>query len=91
MKKQKFSLQLRKQKIAKLSEQQAQGGAAAPTTLTFTPPIPFTRFQAGCLTFQVNCKSVLINCDPLPTMPSGCGPCPTTDTYTTNIPTYITC
>ena len=79
MKKQKFSLQLRKQKIATLSEKQVQGGL-----------IRFTLINTACLTVQINCKSVLIACDPLPTLPSGCGPCPTTHTQTTTY-TYITC
>ena len=84
MKKQKFSLQLRKQKVAKLSKKHLQGGAI--NTFTF----PINSIHNICLTLQVNCKSVLIPCDPMPTMPSGCG-CPTTHTQTTNQPTFFTC
>ncbi|WP_298520340.1 class I lanthipeptide [uncultured Kordia sp.] len=80
MKKQHFSLKLRKQKIAKLSDEQLHGGL-----------IRFTLVHTNCLTIQINCKSLLIACDPLPTLPSGCGPCPTTHTQTTNQPTFITC
>ncbi|MGH1385519.1 hypothetical protein [Kordia sp.] len=83
MKKQKFSLQLRKQKIATLSEKKIQGGIN-------TTNFPIASLNYVCITFQINCKSVLIACDPLPTLPSGCGPCPTTHTQTTTY-TYITC
>ena len=89
MKKQKFSLQLRKQKIAKLSERQVQGGIAD-TNLPVTTTIQFTLFQVTCVTLQINCRSLLINCGPMPTMPSGCG-CPTTHTNTIDAPTNLTC
>lgn len=78
------------QKIAKLSEKKALGGIDT-NTITFTPPIQFTRFGPACVTFQVNCKSLLIACDPMPTMPSGCGSCPTTDTNPTTFPTLVAC
>ncbi|WP_420572574.1 hypothetical protein [Kordia sp.] len=59
MKKQKFSLQLRKQKIASLEKKQIQGGNF--TTFTVTQPIE-TLFPRICITRQVNCQSVFLPC-----------------------------
>ncbi|WP_046744239.1 hypothetical protein [Kordia zhangzhouensis] len=75
MKKQKISLQLRKQKISSLSEKQVQGGAI--TTLT----IPIVTIRPTCISVQVNCESIIIDC-PIITAASVC--CPTTQP-----PTYI--
>lgn len=79
MKKQKISLQLRKQKIASLEKKQIQGGYF---TLTLTEPIR-TLYIQDCITIQTNCESVILDCptDTI-TMPSFC--CPTTQP-----PTYI--
>ncbi|MEM6687026.1 MAG: hypothetical protein AAF617_14690 [Bacteroidota bacterium] len=90
MKKQKFSLQLRKQKIAILSEKQVQGGIEDTGAVTIATTVPFSLFQVTCVTQQITCKSLLINCDPMPTLPSGCG-CPTTHTNTIDAPSFITC
>ncbi|MBC8753751.1 hypothetical protein H2O64_03660 [Kordia sp. YSTF-M3] len=77
MKKQKISLQLRKQKISSLTEKQVQGG-----NFTFTITVPIRTIQNTCISVQINCKSILIACDPIITVASVC--CPTTQP-----PTYI--
>lgn len=80
MKKQKISLQLRKQKISSLSGKQIKGGDLIITT--FTRPIE-SLFITNCITRQTNCESLIIACptDTI-TMPSFC--CPTTQP-----PTYV--
>lgn len=83
MKKQKISLQLRKQKISSLTEKQVQGG-----NFTFTITAPIQTIRNTCISVQINCESIIIECGPLPTMASGCTSCPTIGT---NYPTLIIC
>jgi len=64
MKKQKISLQLRKQKISSLSKKQLQGGAGAYTTLPNPLPISFVVIQ--CATKECDIKlSIKLNCSAL--------------------------
>jgi hypothetical protein len=66
MKKQKISLQLRKQKISSLSEKQIQGGAHAHTFTTLPNPIPVSFVVIVCATKYCDIKeSIKYNCDAL--------------------------
>ncbi|WP_298424738.1 hypothetical protein [uncultured Kordia sp.] len=79
MKKQKTTLSLKKQKISSLSSKQVQGG-------NFT--VQIITLQANCVTFRLDCRSLLQICGPIITGPSGCTSCPTTGP--TTVQTTIT-
>lgn len=88
MKKQKISLQLGKQKISSLTRHQVQGG----NFTTYTITVPIRTIQNTCVSVDINCESVLIACEPIYTLPSGCTSCPTTGPHTvTTFPSMITC
>jgi hypothetical protein len=87
MKKKKISLQLGKQKISSLSGHQVQGG----NFRTNTTIVPIRTIQNICVSININCKSVIIACEPIYTLPSGCTSCPTTDPPTITFETLVTC
>lgn len=66
MKKQKISLQLRKQKISSLSKKQIQGGTNAHTFTTLPNPLPVSFVVIVCATKDCDIHmSFKINCDTL--------------------------